>query len=84
MARDDGGPAKDKTLLDEFAGQAIPAAVALWQEATNEQRRVWSGGVDSGILCQRDFPRFIENVTGWIAEAMIAAKRRREQEQKPQ
>ena len=81
--RDDGGPAfpsnfervSGMTLRDYFAAKAIDAAAKMWEEASTEQRMLYSGCRDTDIIFQRDFPKFVANVTSWIADAMLAARR---------
>lgn len=80
MSTNDGGSAfpgyyaPGMTLRDYFKAAAIPAAVHLWAVSSESQRMTWSDCQDIGLLCARDYPKFINNVTEWIADEMTAAR----------
>lgn len=72
---DDGGAAGAKTLLDEFAGQALAGLLGhpTWWVDSHK------AGVESGPLNHfGEEDRLCAEHAYWIAAAMIAEKRRRE------
>ena len=79
---DDGGPARDMTLLDYYTGQVAASATAsLLRDTAKQVAGVVEGSIDPGALPSRPFSETVAIFYYELAIAMVAEKRRLENEE---